>query len=489
MRVLTRVLIGIFLWTAQLICTTNIFVRIAAVSVILFGWVVGTCNATSFEVKTAEMLKTHSRVIAAKSSADSLREALLTLRKEWFPNLAIATTRGKEFRYNNEAANSGLISSDFNLTLNQPLFDFGSRSNKIKNALFRLNQAEKTIKLVKQSLLLEAISVQVNLLNSAKIVKYSNNSVLNIKRQAQLEDARVLKGAGLSTDVLQAKVQLAGAEGRYNLSVNTLKASRNRYKAVFGKTVGNEEALVDIVIPEDFVDYDIDNVVSKALSGNFQLQSLQIATDIAKNEIRLVKAEQLAPKIDFIAERKFKKNIGGVVGSSQESTIKLQFNYNLNLGLPSLNNINAAKFNYVSSDNQFRDARQLIEENARNAFEQYEAVTQNLLTLENQARISSEFLVLARKERKLGNRSLIDVLSGESAEINAKSDAASANAQLVISAYNILFVMGELTLDTVKFNVSRKAVELKSTFLLESNERHTTKIIVDSLKVAPSKFE
>jgi hypothetical protein len=49
--------------------------------------------------------------------------------------------------------------------------------------------------------------------------------------------------------------------------------------------------------------------------------------------------------------------------------------------------------------------------------------------------------------------------------------------------------MGELTLDTVKFNVSRKAVELKSTFLLESNERHTTKIIVDSLKVAPSKFE
>jgi outer membrane protein TolC len=59
-------------------------------------------------------------------------------------------------------------------------------------------------------------------------------------------------------------------------------------------------------------------------------------------------------------------------------------------------------------------------------------------------------LKLARKERKLGKRSLIDVLSGETAEINAKSDAESANFQLIISAYSILSVIGILKLEAVK---------------------------------------
>ena len=42
--------------------------------------------------------------------------------------------------------------------------------------------------------------------------------------------------------------------------------------------------------------------------------------------------------------------------------------------------------------------------------------------------IAAEFLELARKERQLGNRTLLDVLTGEAALINANSAAASASA-------------------------------------------------------------
>ena len=47
----------------------------------------------------------------------------------------------------------------------------------------------------------------------------------------------------------------------------------------------------------------------------------------------------------------------------------------------------------------------------------------NAQFLTNQARISNEFLELARKERKAGNRTLLDVLGGETALINAQADA------------------------------------------------------------------
>ena len=62
----------------------------------------------------------------------------------------------------------------------------------------------------------------------------------------------------------------------------------------------------------------------------------------------------------------------------------------------------------------------------------------------NQVDIASEFLDLARRERQLGNRSLIDVLGGETNLINAASDAASADADVAITVFEVLAAMGHL---------------------------------------------
>lgn len=81
---------------------------------------------------------------------------------------------------------------------------------------------------------------------------------------------------------------------------------------------------------------------------------------------------------------------------------------------------------------------------------QWLARTHDAAHLHNQANIAAEFLDLARKERDLGRRSLIDVLSAETALINASSDAASADTDIALSVYKILNVMGKLTLDAVR---------------------------------------
>ncbi len=68
--------------------------------------------------------------------------------------------------------------------------------------------------------------------------------------------------------------------------------------------------------------------------------------------------------------------------------------------------------------------------------------------LHNQANIAGEFLELARKERTLGRRSLLDVLSGETALINANSDAASADIDVSIAVFTLLDAMAELDLSS-----------------------------------------
>jgi adhesin transport system outer membrane protein len=97
-----------------------------------------------------------------------------------------------------------------------------------------------------------------------------------------------------------------------------------------------------------------------------------------------------------------------------------------------------------------QDARTLVEEQAKNTFEQLQVAQENAGFLDNQANIAGEFLALAREERQLGRRSLIDVLSGETAEINALSDAETAKSQVAITAYTLLFILGKLDISSVK---------------------------------------
>ena len=82
----------------------------------------------------------------------------------------------------------------------------------------------------------------------------------------------------------------------------------------------------------------------------------------------------------------------------------------------------------------------------------------NAQFLSNQARISKEFLELARTERKAGNRTLLDVLGGETALINAQSDAIAARIEVLINSYTLLSLLGQLSMDKIEL-ISNSEVE------------------------------
>ena len=85
-----------------------------------------------------------------------------------------------------------------------------------------------------------------------------------------------------------------------------------------------------------------------------------------------------------------------------------------------------------------------LEEVIRNAWQTRKIAKENFEFLSNQANISGEFFDLAMKEVRLGNRQLIDILSSETAYINAKSSAETAKTQYELSIYQLLLSMGIL---------------------------------------------
>jgi adhesin transport system outer membrane protein len=114
------------------------------------------------------------------------------------------------------------------------------------------------------------------------------------------------------------------------------------------------------------------------------------------------------------------------------------------------NTIKASELASTSSSYRYADARNQLEMNTRNAWQQLQTTQKNEKILKNQARIAAAFLELAREERKLDKRSLLDVLSGEVALINANSDAASAGTDIAIAVVTLLDAMGALKADDLR---------------------------------------
>ena len=66
----------------------------------------------------------------------------------------------------------------------------------------------------------------------------------NIKKQTELEDAAVSAGGGLTSDVLQAKTQLAGAQARQIQFEGVLSAAKHEFEYVFESFPKNINSLL-----------------------------------------------------------------------------------------------------------------------------------------------------------------------------------------------------------------------------------------------------
>ena len=89
-------------------------------------------------------------------------------------------------------------------------------------------------KQIKSDLLLRALTAYLRVIQSRESVKYAVQSVANIKKQTELEDEAVSAGGGLTSDVLQAKTQLAGAQARLIQFEGVLDAAKHEFEYLFG---------------------------------------------------------------------------------------------------------------------------------------------------------------------------------------------------------------------------------------------------------------
>lgn len=393
------------------------------------------------------LLETSRRIEAARSDLEGSEAGQARARAGWYPELRVTTEAGHESERTPDGR-TRLPAFQAGVTLRQPLLDFGRIGGEIEKARLARRQTEAGLRDTVQDVLLEGLVAHINVVRTRRMTDFAQQSVRNIERQSGLEESRVDLGGGYASDVLQAKSQLAGARARLARAQGAQANAINRHRAVFtGEPPPASATLVPI--PTAALPASVDAAVEHALERGPQSEIGRLSVDIARAEVDRVRGTELAPRVDAVIDVGNRRNTDGLAGTRSEQSFKVQLSMPFNLGMAPLRSVDAAQAAARASNSRYADRRLAIEEQVRNAWQNLETARETHSYFENQARIAAEFLRLARDEREQGRRSLIDVLSGETSLYNARSDAASAQADVSIAAFTLLRVTGGLDLDVI----------------------------------------
>jgi outer membrane protein TolC len=193
----------------------------------------------------------------------------------------------------------------------------------------------------------------------------------------------------------------------------------------------------------------LDEALQRVSAANPDVLAANARADLSARERDFTRRKEFMPRIDIQAESGQRRDYEGASGQRRDDKIVLQTTWSFDLGMRASAATAAASYAAISEREKALYALVQANEEVRNAWSDHTAAKDRLQFLRDQVQMAKGFLDLARKERELGRRSLLDVLNGETNLINAQSDAAAARADLVLAAFRLLRATGSLAAGAV----------------------------------------
>ncbi|GIR09633.1 MAG: hypothetical protein CM15mP20_2040 [Alphaproteobacteria bacterium] len=396
-----------------------------------------------------KILKKDESINSSKIAIDKANNDLSSVFSAFTPKIDLSIPVGNEKLINNDAVNTDLDYYEFSAKITQNIYDFGNSTSKYKNAKNKIEIAQISKDNVISNKIFEAITAYLGYIKAYEVLEYAKKSEGRIRQVTNLENEKVARGGGLASNVLQSKARLAGAKATRVRFEGELSQATNRFYNIFRELPSDIKTFKRPQLPLEYLPENESEAIRLAKENNISLNLSKINLKNSENTIKGSKSK-FFPTIKAIAELKNKRNMSGIEGTEIDQTYKLEMKYPISIGGP-YGLFYKERADYKSSMNQYMIAKyshdkleRNLEEVIRNAWQTRKIAKENFEFLSNQANISGEFFDLAMKEVRLGNRQLIDILSSETAYINAKSSAETAKTQYELSIYQLLLSMGIL---------------------------------------------
>lgn len=419
--------------------------------VVCFAGLVATSTtlAESLPEALQRIVVEHPLAKAVANDVLSARESQGAEKSGWYPRLILRGSAARQHIDREFETVGDYDPREASAQINQLVWDFGAINATIARAEKSVVREERRQTTQISNLLLAGVEAYIKLLRAQRLLDHARQSEENIQRQLQLEIARMDIGKGYTTDLLQVKAHLAGAQVRRIAAEDGVEVALNRYKAVFGENVSSGDLLSMVAEPANMPS-GVDEMMTLIDTSNPDVLSARASVDLSDAQREATRKGEWMPRIEFQAERTHTDEFDGVTGVRDDTILRLNASWQFDTGLRARRVSDAAA--YAAASERDRSAYTLMQarEEGRNAWSNYKTAIERRDLLVDQVENSRRFLELTRQEREMGRRSLLDVLSGETRLINAQGDAAAAETDVALAAYRVLRSVGKLGVDAVR---------------------------------------
>jgi len=341
----------------------------------------------------------------------------------------------------------------YSARISQPLFSGLQTVNSVKSANSLVKAEQSNLYNVEQSVLLEASTAYLDVVQNKAIVDLQKNNEKLLKKRLDETLQRFNVGEVTRTDVSQARARYARAKADRISSEGTLEASKAVYARVIGSSpleVSAPEGELDKFLPKTF-----DEALEYAKNHSYSIHQAKSNFDSKEYDVK-TNTGALLPQVSLDGAAVRARNyVDGFNGVGERDDVE----WSLNMSVPLYNGgetrarIRQSKYQKWQAQEQVLSAERQVTSSVTSAWEYMVANKAMISSIQEQVKANEIALDGVQKEEALGNRTILDVLDAYQELLNSNVEEVKARRNYNVSSLQLLQAMGRLTAKDLELNV------------------------------------
>ena len=431
----------------------KIFITFIIISIFNFN----SAFASEFLTYLENAYKNNPTLNAERENYKAIKENINISRSEFLPSVSVSETQSSQ-QNSNRTNQSGSALNDTNndtttqsVTVDQKIFQGLQGYNSIKKSQLESEQAAIKLKNVEQQILLKSAIVYYDLIYKIKNKQFNLANIDLFERQVETDTSRLQKGEITLTDLAQSESSLAGANAQLIAADTELLVAKSNFERIIRLTAPTDIARDNFI---ETVGLNFPSSLNSTLSiserYNPKLLLAKLDFQISEKNVNIEKSK-FSPSASINYTKSQSKDFSSTLDDVDQETLKATVTIPLFKGGENYSSLKKSQFKKQQTNLILQDTINEVKTDTTNAwstFQSSESVLRSTQAQVEAAEIANEGITL---EYDSGNtRTTLEVIQSRSLLLSARISNAKAERDFAISKFELLAVIGELTLNNLK---------------------------------------
>jgi outer membrane protein len=422
----------------------------AAVAVFIAVFAAGGARAETVESALAQAYKNNPQINSQRAIVRATDESVPQALSGYRPKLSGTATGGTVFTSTKShiPGTGRYVRSDaatnprtFGLSATQTLYNGLQTANRTRQAESQVFAARETLRVLEQTVLLDAVTAYMNLLRDSAILDLQKRNVEVLAEQLRQTRDRFNVGEVTRTDVAQAEAALAGGRSSFLTAQSNYTTSRAAYRRVIGVEPGklSPGTPVDRLSPRT-----LSTAVVQGQTESPSVLAAMYGVDIAQLQVKIAEGS-LYPTFTVTGSVEEAYDVSSTTVNRLTASVIGQVTVPIYQGGTEYATVRQSKETLSQKRLDLDTTRDQARATVVQSWGQLEAAKAQIEATQAQVNASEIALNGVREEARVGQRTTLDVLNAQQALVNARVSLVTAQRDRVVASYTLLSAVGRLS--------------------------------------------